>query len=205
MTPLRNLILSVSLFAISSNAFADGPYVGGALGWSFSEQTSNSDTFEVGTAQGLTGSLFGGYKWDNIYNLNHRLEFETNYRSFEMHGYNANGNEESATGDLNLWSNFVNYWAGYNLTEPLEIYAGGGVGFAVVDMSNFKTSITNTHVNDTDVAFSWQVGAGFNYKIDKHWVATTGYRYMAVPSYSFKGEDGNSSSHSILTGVIYNF
>lgn len=68
------------------------------------------------------------------------------------------------------------------LLEPMTFYLGGGVGVAHTDVSSSDNDLKG---GDSGFGFTWQVGAGFGYRLTDRVTVGLGYRYVSLGSFDY--------------------
>jgi opacity protein-like surface antigen len=108
------------------------------------------------------------------------------------------GHEVSITGLANVW---------YDIKTGTIVtpYLGGGIGLGYVEVEDLKTS-GFTLVDDSDIVFAYQLGAGVAVAVAPNVSLTLDYRFLATTAPTFKDFEGVSfdseyNTHNILAGV----
>lgn len=92
-------------------------------------------------------------------------------------------------------------------------YMGAGVGSTWIDI---KTNDTFVHGSEKETNFAWQVEAGIQYELTKHFALRLGYRYIDMGSVDIPLEVISSSApvgqlkadltaHDVVLGLRYRF
>lgn len=226
---LSLLLLASALTTPTHGAFAqDGIYIAGLGGLNFASDADFSfegptltngfggevdydPGFHIGAAAGYALDLEG----DPAEGLGLRPEIEISYRHSGIDSLfdDTFGTFTDVDGRLTNLSGMANLWLDYKLRE-LTPYVGFGVGVSRVKFAD--VSITNVDIiDDSDVQFAYQLGAGIAYSLNSTIDLTAGYRFFATLEPSFEAanafapvetvENVDNYSHSVLLGVRYNF
>lgn len=219
------LFIAVAIPAASQAApMRPGPYVSGFLGLSVPKDTSITT---IGTDQngsspirdqvefdpGINIGGTGGYDFGFV-----RLEGELSYKHSEINkisdGYTGEqyGNPDGSLGALAFMGNaFVDL----HNASPVTPYLGGGIGFAVLHISDTYATIGNAprsqfYSDDDDTVFAYQVGAGVDVAINRRFSIDIGYRYFATDKAHFSRGISDSSgvkfeSHNAAVGFRVKF
>ena len=178
------ILAAVLSFPVS----AAGLYVSGSFGVNYDEDPPfafiNEDT-------GLVGTVAIGTHVTGVDGL--RLELEAAFRS-----------HESTLGPIVLEHDTTSLMA--NAVWDLEALAiGRVVPFVLVGGGIAGTELTFGGLGSPSIendGFSWQLGAGANYRITDGVSAGIQYRYAALPELEIFGfELDGGSNHSIMAGV----
>ena len=183
------------------------------LGYSVSAALGYS--FQTPILSGRVGPLFP------------RLELEIAWRSNDIDELNS----ADASGDVNLLSALYNVWIDIVLPRPKSPYLrpvvpyfGGGIGIAGVWANDVKVAGVKI-IDDGDVEFAYQLGAGVGVEVTDWLVVTLDYRWMGTTDPRLKTErvrrsdprdplrldrvrgkfDSEYSSHNLGMGLRYYF
>jgi opacity protein-like surface antigen len=114
---------------------------------------------------------------------------------------------------VNTWAMFGNIWLDFPLTESLSLFAGGGVGFAVTDMTSGSSFFAVSDKTREDTTWAWQTGGGISIAATDWLAFDLGYRFVDLgePDLKFRMLDAPSDlemhlqSHDVTLGVRMNF
>jgi len=114
--------------------------------------------------------------------------------------------------NVNTWAIFVNGWLDFPVTESISIFGGGGLGFAVTDMTSNLFPGVGDKTRD-DETFAWQVGGGISIAVTEWLALDTSYRFVDLgePDLKFRAAPFPSDlemhlqSHDVMLGVRMNF
>lgn len=204
---------------------AAGWYMGTALGpdWFDGSRDANGNlNFHSATDPGY--NMLGSF--GRSFGNGLRLEGEVGYRQADLGriavtrdaglgaavgAHSQNGvNSGNTSGDANAFSVMANGF--YDITLPntqFVPYFGGGLGFARVSAEGFNVNNVPL-VNDNDVVFAYQAGAGVSYPLSLKTTAFIDYRYFATEDPSFRDAGGDTfkssvASHSLSIGLRFKF
>ena len=189
----------------SSTRFFQGLYLSGAIG---AHQTDDSNvsggsiSVDAETDTGLAGLVglgleLGETRW--------RTELEGGYRETEVE--NISG--VSGTGDVDILSFMGNLFYDIPVTQKLDIYLGGGLGLADVDISN-ASSFGGATIDENDLGWAWQLGTGAAFALNERLKLTLDYRFLNIEDLDFPtspslGElDVEARDHAIFVGLRFN-
>ncbi len=214
----------------------NGPYLRAFGGYSVIEDPSiqgdNISNGAVGpgisrgslsASGGFMGGGAGGYRWGIL-----RLEGMGTYESHELNSFTTpqftyrdlggtlrtdTNAAPSLSGNMQIFTGFVNAMLDVDFGYPVQPFFGGGVGFAHVNMDNV-TGTSNGNIfrfadgSDTVLAFHALVGVA--YKITSMFTAEAGYRFLTINDASFTDSTGGNfdvgiDSHQGWIGLRVNF
>ena len=188
----------------SGTRFFQGLYLSGAIG---AHQTDDSNVsggsvdVEAETDAGFAGLVGLGLQ---LGATNWRVELEGGYREADID--NISG--VAATGDVDVLSIMGNVFYDISLTKKLDFYLGGGLGLADVDLSN-AGSFGSATIDDNDMGWAWQLGAGAAFALNDRLKLTLDYRFLNIEDLDFPtapsiGElDAEYRDHAIFVGLRF--
>lgn len=215
--------LSAALLVAGSSQAAEqtsstGPYFRAFGGYSLLEQPSiqgdnitNGPTGngtgrgELSTSGGFWGGAAGGYHWGVF-----RLEGMGSYESHSLGAFDSpqfsyvdtsgvrhtdRNAHPSLSGDLRIFTGFLNAVLDVKFGSAFEPFIGGGVGFAHVTMDNVTGSSNGNAfklTDGSDTVLAFQALAGFAYRFTPTVAAELGYRFVTLNDPSFKDNLGGS-------------
>jgi len=226
----RNLIVIAALLIIAipavctAAAARPGAYVSGFLGAAFpgAADATTSDFF-AGTANDRVefdpGFVIGGtagYDFGMI-----RLEGELSHKNREINAIARQadgfrfGNPDGNFGALAM---MVNAFFDLHNNTPVTPYWGGGIGFAVLRLSDtFATDLPGgvpqrvlLYSDDTDTVFAYQAGLGLEIALNRQLSLDLGYRYFATAKAGFGSDPASTTalkfeSHNGVVGLRLKF
>ena len=200
-----------------------GWYVGGDIGLAIG---TNQGTYANGNGvvnnynSGFAGGIFGGYSFANGW----RPEAEFGYRTqglskvsvISQNGAFAPTNDFS--GRLSVETFMVDGWYDFRsqdgLFSTIYPYAGAGIGFAEVKISNEQNGFSAANlVNGSGAAPAFQIGFGGNWDIVPNFAASLDFRYLMSTDYKVNGDidggveklSGRLREPEITVGLKYKF
>ena len=188
----------------SSTRFFQGLYLSGAIG---AHQTEDADVSGGGVNvdaeldPGLAGLVALGLQ---LGATNWRVELEGGYRESEIDSINSG----PGTGDVDTLSLLGNIFYDIELSNSLDLYLGGGIGIADVDLENAGAFGSST-IDDNDAGLAWQLGAGAAYALNDRLKLTLDYRYLNVEDLDYStspnigGLDVDYEDHAIFVGLRF--
>lgn len=188
----------------ASTRFFQGLYLSGAIG---AHQTDNADmgggsiSEEIDTDTGLAGLVglglqLGATPW--------RIELEAGYRESDVDGISGS----SGTGDIDALTFIGNVFYDIGVSERVDLYLGGGLGLADVDYSSVSP-IASTAVDDNDMGWAWQLGAGASVAMNDRLKLTLDYRFLNIEDLDFPTSpsvaevDAKYRDHAIFIGLRF--
>ncbi len=224
----RTLIVIAVLTAVMMPAICSatpprpGPYVSGFAGVSvpqnsnvtttdfFNNTTFNDNVeFDTGVYAGGTGGFDFGFL---------RLEGELSYRYSDIKAVTDQTNAvqfSDVDGNLGAFSMMVNAFFDLHNASPITPYFGGGIGFAVLQLSDTtgvgpQGQVVQLYPQGDDTVFAYQVGAGLDIALNPMISLDLGYRYFGTDTASFNSNslittDLKLQSHNAMVGVRVKF
>jgi outer membrane immunogenic protein len=180
-----------------------GFYVGGHLGWGFTD-------FNTGVGSADLDGFLGGLQTGFNYQIGQwvlGIEGDISWTDISESGSDGLGNGYSASLD---WLASITGRVGVAFDNAL-LYAKGGIAFAdtsasVTLIAPFGPIPAGTYTVD-DTSTGWTLGAGLEYAFWDNWSAKIEYQY-----YSFETDDfavgldsDNADLHTVKFGVNYRF
>ncbi|UFS72636.1 outer membrane beta-barrel protein [Geomonas sp. RF6] len=222
---LALLLLPASSFAARGyrqGASGPAPYLGVFAGVSFplDADTSGTDYYHSPTLSfdekiEFDPSLQGGMTAGFDFGMG-RLEGELSYKHAEMTTITGPGNirYDDADGRAGAFSVLFNGFIDVHNNSPVTPYFGGGIGFAVVHISD--TYVTQPagyqdilYFSDDDTVFAYQIGAGVGIFLTPLVSLDVGYRYFGTSKAHFEESPVRAElemeSHNVSVGVRFTF
>jgi len=111
--------------------------------------------------------------------------------------------------DLSIWSGMANGLVEFGKDNGLQLYAGGGVGIANLDLP-VNVAGVGTVIDDSATDFAWQLLAGARVAITDQFDLGVKYRYFVLDGVELQATNGSPieagfTSHSVLASLTYNF
>ena len=228
MKPLRKLMIITAalLLALPSIGAAaephSGAYVSGFVGVSVpgdsdvtndyagNPPTSDQDQIEFDPGIYIGGT--GGYDFGYL-----RLEGEISYRNSEIDSItnSIDGRYGNLDGNLGVSAFMANAFFDLHNDSRVTPYLGGGIGFAVLNLSDASGTDRNYNYwdlynEDDDTVFAYQVGAGIEIALNPRYSLDLGYRYFGTDTANFNDDIFQSSrmkfeSHNVTIGFRATF
>jgi opacity protein-like surface antigen len=113
--------------------------------------------------------------------------------------------------EVNTWAMFGNIWLDFPITESVSVFGGGGLGFAVTDMTTNLFGGFEGKARD-ETKFAWQAGGGVTIA-PMDWLAfDLGYRFIDLGEPDLKigwlplsNVEMHLQSHDVVLGVRMDF
>lgn len=132
------------------------------------------------------------------------LDFANRFRAELEYTYRDEADEKNADGTNKFknQSGFVNFYYDLPVKWAVVPYVGVGAGMSRIEGS-VKTATEN--VKKTKNTFSWNVGAGFAWKISKSFAMDFGYRFVMPGEWKAEGVKAEFKNHEFFGGIRYTF
>jgi len=216
MTPRKLLIIS-ALLTLSSTAIADTtkwftrPYVGLSQMSNLSAEFNNIDGLSGDANITLDGGFTAGIGLGYRYDQSIAIEFGWEYRSNESGVILA----DTSTFDEGNYASNIFYLNGhYTLAEhgPWQPYIGAGLTWAQeIDIDLERNNEERSYSGDGELGY--QLFAGINYDMAKHWKLQPEFRYSSITDLALSGEDNTAGGFSridyktitLQVGLVFEF
>lgn len=111
--------------------------------------------------------------------------------------------------NLEIWSGMLNGLIEFGKDDGLQIYGGGGVGFANLSLP-VEVAGVGTVVDDNATDFAWQLIGGLRFAVNDNVDLGLKYRYFVADNFGLEAANGRPlnvdySAHSVLASLVYNF
>lgn len=201
------------LFCVPAQAQHSGPYVGASFGGNALMKAKSSGTGGDSALEfkpALTGSAVVG--WDlepgNVMGEG-RLELEYSRRSNPLDKVNFSGWSAVGGGKMTADSLLFNCIGVFRDETRWPPYLGVGLGAAQLKADNLTVS-GSPFSNDSAVVFAYQVLAGFDIELSKHFSLDLGYRFFSTARPTFTEATGRTFTldyvnHTALLGLRVGF
>lgn len=205
------LVCLASSLLLASTSFAAGPYMSVNVGSTWVEDATNTVpppqpfSFETEFDIGFNVGASAGYD----FGLG-RLEGEVAYRQNDIDMIvNDLGEGFVVDGDLSALSLMFNGYWDFETISPVTPYLGAGIGFANVSANDLR-DVDGTIVDDDDLVFAYQFGAGAAFALNEAMALDLGYRFFATTDPEFTDVEGVAfeseyQTHNISLGLRINF
>lgn len=142
-----------------------------------------------------------------------RMEGEISYRHAEIgsvtdrsDGYRYG----SVDGDVGTLAFMANTFIDLHNDSPITPYVGGGIGFAVLNLSDTTSAEGPLYYEGEDTVFAYQAGAGVEIALNPFLSLDLGYRYFGTSEATIDEDSPLSTkfkleSHNALMGVRVKF
>ncbi|MBI5656904.1 MAG: porin family protein [Geobacter sp.] len=209
------VVAALSIPAISMAAPSrPGGYVSGFLGASMARD-ADSTTIDYGT---LNTCIFvggtGGYDFGYV-----RVEGELSYRHAEIKSVvdrDTGDSYHNMDGNLGALAMMGNAFFDLHNDTPVTPYFGGGLGLAVLNLSDTYGTSASTGSRDflysegNDTVLAYQAGAGVEIALNRKLSLDVGYRYFGTSKATFDKDisrttDLKLESHNVAVGLRVKF
>lgn len=198
-----------------------GYYAGFRGGVAFLEDTEfewNGLDIENEYDTGYVISAMAGYQFVDAISpgLSFRPEIEIGYLAADVDIHNVfvqstrnPGLSDGSTGDTSVLFGFVNAFVDYEVTPGFDIFAGGGVGIGQTSFDGHGVSATGVIMDDDDIGFGYNIGAGVAFEVAEDVIIEGMYRYMSFDA-ELEAVDGTESdvdvdAHTATIGIRFEF
>jgi len=111
--------------------------------------------------------------------------------------------------DLEILSGMVNGLLEFGNDDGFQIFAGGGVGIAKLNLP-VEVSGVGTVIDDSATDFAWQLLGGARVALSDNVDLGVKYRYFVLDNFDLNAANGRPivadySAHSVLASLTYNF
>ena len=208
---MKTLFMTVgaaALLAVSGPVLADvQPYMTVGAGYNLPE-----DAFYDGNVFGdIVDSepgyqVFGALGYAFARGL--RAEGEFAFRNADLDNFESLG---AGPGDISAISGLFNLWWDVNRAGKVSPYFGGGLGVTRVksEIATAASAPFQFALDDSDIGFSWQGGAGVAVEILPGVDLDVGYRYLRARNLDFgaitpaEAIDAEYGSHSVIAALRF--
>lgn len=111
--------------------------------------------------------------------------------------------------DLRIWSGMLNGLVEFGKDDGVQLFAGGGVGFANLSLP-VEVAGVGTVVDDDKTDFAWQLLAGARVALNDKVDLGVKYRYFVADNFDLVAANNRAivadyAAHSVLASLTYNF
>ncbi len=221
-TMKMNLIVIAALAALmipticSAIPLVPSPYVSVFAGVSIPENTNvTTNDFDQNRTfndqvEFDTGVYAGGTAGFDFGLL--RLEGELSYRHSDIKSITDKSDGfrfQNVDGNLGALSFMANAFVDLHNPSPITPYFGGGVGFAVLNLSDTFAGAPSRvllYPNGSETVFAYQVGAGLEIALNRMFSLDLGYRYFGTDKANFESDSISTTnlkleSHNAMVGL----
>ncbi|MEO7505094.1 MAG: outer membrane beta-barrel protein [Sphingomicrobium sp.] len=226
---MRKIIIAAlasTLIAAPAMARDGSPYLGIEGGLLFphdmnidtvrtSDGAPTNNAFQINYNKGYDLDLIGGYDFGMV-----RAEAELGYKHAAVNDLDGafftevSGGPFKSDGKASVTSIMGNLLLDFGNQDGLSFYAGPGVGWAKVKLSDIGGNLSSNIPNGSDSGLAWQLIAGLRYAVSPNVDIGLKYRYFHSGSVKFTNtwgsgtyalDAGHFRSHSLLASLIFNF
>lgn len=201
------------LFSTSARAQHSGPYIGASIGGGALMNAKSSDNlgdFRLSYKPALIEGAMVGWDLEPGNALGEgRLELEYSHRSNELDKADFSTGSVPGGGNMTADSLLFNCIGVFRDDTRWSPYLGLGLGAARLKADNL-TVTGSSFSNDSAVVFAYQVMAGFDIELSRHFSLDLGYRYFSTARPTFTEADGRTFTldyvnHTALLGLRVGF
>ena len=132
------------------------------------------------------------------------------YRQNHIDDIDFLGANRGALGKAKSVSFLLNGYYEYQNPTFVKPFIMGGFGFAFGQIEDLKSIGRVTIIDDDDVQFAYQGGAGLSFDIDPSFALDVGYKFFTTTDFKFEDEIGHDAdfsyqSHTGYLGLRYKF
>jgi opacity protein-like surface antigen len=209
------IALATTLLTTPAIARDGSPYAGIEGGVLFGDGTDGSP-IAVETERGWDLDALLGYDFGAF-----RIEGEAGYKMADADRITSTGIDidpgtagvqtaAALNGDLTVKSLMANALVDLGSDQSVNFYAGGGVGYAWVDLDGTSGAANTAFLDDSDSGFAWQLIAGVRVPVTPNVDLGLKYRYFNVDNLNMLSRtnaafDTDLQTHSALASLLFNF
>lgn len=198
------LTLTLTLMALAGSALAEGPYIGvkgGRHQLRDMAVDTNVGSYDTSYSSGRSFSIVAGAASFYESGFRGRFELEAGQQSGEVSGSNS-----GRSGDTRSRFGFFNVYGDNQISDAVDFFFGGGVGFGQVDFEDHRSGFLAPRLDERDTSFGYQVGAGLAASLSERVSLELGYRFQSWENLDVTTSDGRpnelrASSHNVLLGI----
>ncbi|NJS14125.1 MAG: porin family protein [Sphingopyxis sp.] len=214
----------------------EGAYIVARLAGAFNNKSEFSMEFNNYTTDVVSeyddysfmGAIAFGYRLEDMFSI----EIEGGHTAVQAHAHtlmnvptasstvSARFDGDNAGGKASVSYAMVNFVTEQETGTFARPYMSFGLGAAQVNVENFSINLpapidpltagNATLIDDTEMSYAWQIGAGAIIDITKNLALEAGYRYFRVEDVDVRTSTDNEtafslSQHQALLGVRVNF
>lgn len=165
------------------------------------------DDFDFESSIGPSGSLSTdtGYSFDAAlgYDFGNGLSIEgqVGYLTAALGEGNYDGTELGASGDTSITYGMMNAWYGFDL-GAITPFIGGGLGVASVALDSEFTGVPDSGIDDSELTWAAQIGAGVSVALTEDISLTGRYRYLTTGDVSMTDDAGAENTGSATASIV---
>lgn len=201
------VLTTLSIPAISSAAPPrQGPYISGFIGATMPADTDATGFFNdrIEFDPGLNIGGTAGMDFGSV-----RFEGEISYKEAEIDTIQDRDNPSDVFGGIDggvsATAFMANVFVDLHNQGPITPYFGGGVGFAALHQDETSDRFGIFYLEDDDVVFAYQAGAGMEIELNRQLSLDLAYRYFRTTEASFVSTDLEFESHNATVGLRFKY
>jgi len=133
-----------------------------------------------------------------------RLEAELSYSNPDIGDLNLKtGGAFASSGNLSSYIGMVNLYYDVPVQWQVKPFLSAGMGYGVFDADFNDAGSGVNNFSESDGAFTWQLGAGFQYETSENLSFTAGYQYLNAGTLEFNDVDIDYDNHVLRVGLRY--
>lgn len=165
------------------------------------------EEFDFESSLGPSGSLSpeAGYSVDAAlgYDFGNGLSVEgqIGHITAALDGGEYDGNDLGASGDVSVTYGMVNAWYGADL-GAITPFIGGGVGVASAALNSEFTGVADSDIEDGELTWAAQVGAGVSLALTDDISVMGRYRYLTTGEVKLTDGAGDDNTGSASASIV---
>lgn len=133
---------------------------------------------------------------------NWRLEGEITYRRNEVDDFKISGTNFNADGNVDSVAFMANGYFDFANSSLWTPYLAAGIGTAVVSFNDIEVGGA-TAIDDEDVVFAFQVGAGIGFEVTPNVTLSLDYRFFGTTDAEITDEADDDDDISYLNSSVW--
>lgn len=208
MSKTHLAVAIVACLLLPQVSFGFVPYVSGHVGYTIVEDEDMGLLDDVHFDNFVGFGAACGLDFAHTY-AHLRLEGEVSYRQNDIDDARFLGSRQNGDGDVSSIAGMANFY--YDIENPTFVkpYLMAGWGGTWVSINDVKVSGVKV-VDDDQLLFAYQWGAGLGINVSRSVSIDLGYSYLRTSRDTFKDELNDKFKyryevHNVLLGVRYRF
>lgn len=129
------------------------------------------------------------------------IEAQAGYLNADASSVTYGGQDADVDGNASITYGMLNGWYGFDLAGVTP-FIGGGVGVASLAVDAFFPDLPTASIDDSQVTWAAQVGAGVSFALTENISLAGRYRYMTTGEVSLEDVDGDLNTGSASANIV---
>lgn len=153
----------------------------------------------------------GSMRFDTGYNVDAALgydfgnglsvEAQVGYLNANASGVTYGGQDADVEGSASITYGMLNGWYGFDL-GGITPFVGGGFGVASLAVDAFFPALPTASIDDSEVTWAAQVGAGVSFALTEDISLAGRYRYLTTGEVSLEDVDNDLNTGSASASIV---